>query len=464
MKHLGIGLAGTLFLMVAAAISLGDVKVTVDHNDTDHSTAEFKFKNVPSPAKTNEATTAKFTIVDGDKDENSAELDALHDGKLPGEQDEPASNFFFNAGTDGGRIVIDLGKPTEVKQVNTYSWHTDTRAPQVYNLYGSDGTDTKFNSAPNKDTDPTTCGWKLIAKVDTRPKTGDNGGQYGVSVADGGGASLGKYRYLLMVISRTESDDDWGNTFYSEINVIGNDELLGQPQKEGDKPGQKLVEIDGGKYSALIDTTQAPDLTDWADTQLAPVVAQWYPKLVEMLPSPGYSAPTHFSITFRDMQGVAYTTGTRVTCAAGWFRGELTNEAKGAVVHEMVHVVQQYGSARRTNRHPQQNPGWLVEGIADYERWYKYEPQSHGTNISRRGYDRARYDGSYRVTANFLNFVSEKYDKNLVEELDATMREGNYSQDVWSKLTGKTVEELGGEWKGQLARALGIPTTQPTGV
>ena len=42
-------------------------------------------------------------------------------------------------------------------------------------------------------------------------------------------------------------------------------------------------------------------------------------------------------------------------------------------MHELVHVVQQY------RRRP---PGWLVEGIPDYIRWYLYEPQSRGAEIS----------------------------------------------------------------------------------
>jgi hypothetical protein len=27
-------------------------------------------------------------------------------------------------------------------------------------------------------------------------------------------------------------------------------------------------------------------------------------------------------------------------------------------------------------------PGWLVEGIPDYIRWFQYEPQSHGADAS----------------------------------------------------------------------------------
>jgi hypothetical protein len=169
--------------------------------------------------KDDAAAKAKISIVEGEKDPNGADTEALNDGTLPSEEDQPEKNFFFNAGTEGGRLALDLGSAINVKQVNTYSWHPNTRAPQVYKLYGSDGSGKDFSAAPKKGTDPVKAGWKLIATVDTRPKTGEAGGQYGVSIA-GDGAAIGKYRYLLFDMSRTEADDEFGNTFYGEIDVI----------------------------------------------------------------------------------------------------------------------------------------------------------------------------------------------------------------------------------------------------
>ena len=196
-----------------------DVKVTVDHNTGSAETADFKFKNVPSPSKDDAARKAKLTLVDGEIDGNSADLSAIADGTLPSYEDEPVSNFFFNEGTNGGRFTMDFGSAIDIAQVNSYSWHPNTRGPQFYKLYASDGTDPKFNAAPKSKVDPASCGWKLIASVDTRPKQGDGGGQYGVSISDTNG-SLGKYRYLLFDCYVTETDDDFGNTFYSEIDVI----------------------------------------------------------------------------------------------------------------------------------------------------------------------------------------------------------------------------------------------------
>jgi hypothetical protein len=212
-------IVGAALVLATGMTAQAEVKIVTNHNEAGDSKPEFKFKEVASPAKESAATKAKFSIVDGDADSASGELTKLNDGKLPTEEDQPDENFFFSAGSEGGRLEADLGSVMSVKQVATYSWHPSTRAPQVYKLYGSEGTAKDFSAQPKTGTNPEKVGWKLIATVDTRPKSGDGGGQYGVNVSNTDGA-LGKYRYLLFDISRTESDDDFGNTFFSEINIF----------------------------------------------------------------------------------------------------------------------------------------------------------------------------------------------------------------------------------------------------
>ena len=208
-------------------------------------------------------------------------------------------------------------------------------------------------------------------------------------------------------------------------------------------PSTESVEIEDGGYRFTVDTTEAPDLTAWAHTELIPVLQKWYPMIVKMLPSEGYAPPKTFSITFTDRyKGVAATGGNRIECNPSWYRTQLKGEAIGSLVHELVHVVQQYRRSRP--------PGWLVEGIPDYIRWYLYEPQSRGAEIAPRRAAAARYDGSYRVSANFLNYVIGKYDRELIRELSAAMREGRYDAEIWKTRTGHTVEELGAEWKKSL--------------
>ncbi len=86
----------------------------------------------------------------------------------------------------------------------------------------------------------------------------------------------------------------------------------------------------------------------------------------------------------------------------------------------------------------------------------------HGTTISKRNIDKAKYDSSYRITANFLDYVSGKYDKSIVSQMNTAMRQGKYSDDLWKQYTGKTAPELGDEWKSGLEKSLGMAPSVTT--
>ena len=207
-------------IFIAFILLLLDVTVTFDHNTNDTATRDFKFKRIASPVKDDAAANAKLTLIDGELDGGSAELASLIDGRLPRDEDEPGSNVYFRAGSSGGRFRMDFGSAIEVVRVNSYSWHPNSRGPQLYKLYGTDGSDPKLNLDPKRGVDPASTGWKLIALVSTLSDQGEVGGQYAASVVDASG-SLGKYRYLLFDCYVTELHDNWGNTFYSEIDVVG---------------------------------------------------------------------------------------------------------------------------------------------------------------------------------------------------------------------------------------------------
>jgi len=444
-----------LALTVGATVGVGEVTVLIDHNEGNEATANFHFSRVPRPATNDAAAGARFQIVTGEEDSNSGGLEALNDGRTPDEEDQPDRNFFFAAGTRGGRIQLDLKKTTPIWEIHTYSWHPGTRAAQVYTVYGATGAGEGFNPEPRDGSDPAIHGWTLIAKVDTRSQYGDSGGQYGASIRDMSG-KLGDYRYLLFACAATETADDFGNTFYSEIDVLDHRDTGGSSSGGASKPAAPpfVARTPDGKYEITIDYDRAPDMKDWAETKLAPVLVQWYPKIVALLPSDGYTAPQRFKVIIRPGRGVADTAGTRVNAYVPWLRREAGGQSVGALVHEMVHVVQQYGQARR-QAGAQHNPGWLVEGMADYVRWYDYEPQSHGADISPRNLERVRYNEGYRPTANFLHWVSEKYDKDLVPQVNAAMRQGLYDDAFWTQHTGKSIQQLGDEWKAHLKETNG---------
>jgi hypothetical protein len=188
----------------------------------------------------------------------------------------------------------------------------------------------------------------------------------------------------------------------------------------------------------VVDVTDAPEMKEWAE-KAARICEHTYPLIAEELRSDGFK-PAHLvrmSLSSR-YRGVAYASGAGITGSVRYFKAH--PEDVGAMVHETVHVVQSY---RRAN-----NPGWLVEGIADYVRFFKYEPGKIGPINPRR----ARYDGSYRVSAAFLAYLTAKYDPDIVRKLNAVMREGEYRDTIFKRLTGKTVQELDREWRETLRR------------
>ena len=81
--------------------------------------------------------------------------------------------------------------------------------------------------------------------------------------------------------------------------------------------------------------------------------------------------------------------------------------------------------------------------------------------MKKQKFEGVRYDKSYRQSANFLNWVSQKYDKDIVARLNAAARVGKYGDEIWQEKSGKTAEELGNEWKAQLAKKLNIERNPP---
>jgi hypothetical protein len=193
--------------------------IRVDHLTPDQASTSAPYKTVPPPSADDAATTANISVVDGTLPAGPDPVHCLNDGQMPTSQDERDQNFRFAMGTLEGRVRFDLGHVVPISEINSYSWHSDTRAPQLYRVFGSNGDAASFDLAPKIGIDPASCGWTIIADVDTRPQSGPVGGRYAVNLSNSSGL-LGSYRYLLFVMFATETDDDSGHTFYSEIDVI----------------------------------------------------------------------------------------------------------------------------------------------------------------------------------------------------------------------------------------------------
>lgn len=135
--------------------------------------------------------------------------------------------------------------------------------------------------------------------------------------------------------------------------------------------------------------------------------------------------------------GVAATSGKTIRVSAKYAAAH--PDDIGCVYHELCHAAQGY---------PKYDPVWLVEGIADYARWFVFEPTSKRPVVKK---SRANARASYRTTGAFLDWVLRTKDKEIVHQMNKALRDDVYKEELWKEYTGSTLDELNEQWKATLS-------------
>lgn len=209
------------------------------------------------------------------------------------------------------------------------------------------------------------------------------------------------------------------------------------PQLSATELAASKAKLEKDTPEITLDTSGASDLAGFA-SRAKGICESQYPLIIAYLHTDGFEPPKKFGQTYREMGGVAYTTEGGCFFSAAYFRTHADDY--GAVVHEMTHVIQNYSG---------NNPGWLVEALDDYVRFYRYEPVSKMLHFTVEQVPQDQPQ-AYQIGAQFLDWAQSKYDKNLVPDLNTAMRKGTYSDDIWKTKTGKTITALWAEWKASL--------------
>jgi hypothetical protein len=209
------------------------------------------------------------------------------------------------------------------------------------------------------------------------------------------------------------------------------------------KPARELIRISAPlapdskeQITAVVDVNDAPQFKEWG-IKAANYALKWYPELAKSLASDGFTPPREFGIVIRDVKGVAYTAGTTITINVGYLKNH--TDDLGMVAHELVHVIQHYRGRG--------NPGWLVEGVADYMRYFVVEP---GAKNARFDPDRSDYKRGYQPAAGLLNWIEKQKGPGTVAKLNEIMRTGKFKPDTFKEVTGYEPDEAWTAFKESL--------------
>jgi hypothetical protein len=459
-----------LGLLLFPSLAISKINIDIEYS---RGGSDCKFERISGPVTGDIGEVGKLDIVSGFEDPRDGGLSLLNNGQIVAPSFSPDKNFFFQY-SDGGRLLLDLGRIAKIIRINTYSQNRFDRGNQVYVVYSSDGTSKNFNAKPARRIDPEKAGWKRVAQVDTCSFGKNKSWLCGVSISDSDG-SLGKFRYLFFDISASENKDAFGNTFFSEMDVVDaadNTKPAEVGWKHKDSSPRKTIDLETrhGKLHLIFDAYAAPDLADWLQNDMAPFVMDWYPRLVDLFN--GYEFQSPDMVMIKLVPGIQGTTmnGTSISGMVGGkdlYQGQINlsidslrrshlQSGRGLLVHELTHVVQHYtqwqykmGALAMKNV-----PPWLAEGIADYTRIYLFEPESGFENPSNEDVPGARYDAGYRASAKFLHWVEEKYDKKIMLHMNSALRNGTYADSTWNLFTGKSLRSLGDEWMDENEKTL----------
>jgi hypothetical protein len=135
-------------------------------------------------------------------------------------------------------------------------------------------------------------------------------------------------------------------------------------------------------------------------------------------------------------KGVAATSNGVVTFSSIWLTKH--PEDIDVVTHEVMHIVQNYGQSV--------GPGWLTEGIADFVR-YRFGVDNTGSKwILPELKPEHSYKNSYRITARFFVWMEARIKPGIIKNVDASLRDHTYTNEIWKTLTNKDLYGLWAEY------------------
>ena len=159
------------------------------------------------------------------------------------------------------------------------------------------------------------------------------------------------------------------------------------------------------KVKIIFEGEPTAGVRSWAE-ESARVVTEWWPQVAHLLATDDFRAPEQLTLTFKnELKDPGHRTADGIFISIPWITKH--PEDFGMIIHEMTHAIQDYHGVPKDS-------GWLTEGIADYIRYWHYEPEVPHRRIDPA---KASYRDGYSTTGSFLAWLMVKYDRRTVDRI-----------------------------------------------
>jgi hypothetical protein len=183
-------------------------------------------------------------------------------------------------------------------------------------------------------------------------------------------------------------------------------------------------------YGQHLDSAQRKALEAWSGL-LARLADGWWRTITTRLASPGFTPADQITIDFDEIHipgAPALTHGSVIEVDARGLLARLRDpDALAMIAHEMVHVAQRYPHA----------PGWLVEGIADYMRYYVLIPDDPSRAFQAKG---ATWHDGYQASAGFLDWAEQGH-PGTITRINAALRAGEDGEALLRETVGQPLPQ-----------------------
>jgi Peptidase of plants and bacteria len=196
-----------------------------------------------------------------------------------------------------------------------------------------------------------------------------------------------------------------------------------------------LFEPPSSSCVRFVDYTECPDRRDMCDT-LVPLCDANYDIARSLLGFAPQESTEKLEIVLHAKPGASWANGYHMDVSAEDIARH--PEGIGFVIWQMAMGFLQRGQSPKPGCSA---PSWLMSGSSDFVRANAVAvPPSDWCAHCDKGQD---YKAGYQCTAAFFCYLNQHYSKEkLVPNVIAALRHGEYRDDIWQRLSGKSLDAL----------------------